>query len=292
MPLPGEALDEALAAAAEVTREVSLIVGALERIVQLHAAPLVNSNGDRVGAVLVIHDVTELRRLERVRRDFVANVSHELKTPITAIRGLIDTIVHDADMPDDVRSQFLVKIQNQSLRLSSLVADLLTLARLESTDGLLGAERVDLQEVVERSAGNFRSSAEASAIVLSVKVPETQVVVDGDEDALELLVNNLLDNAVKYSGNAGTVEVCLHVDGHEAVLEVADNGVGIGPEHHDRIFERFYRVDQARSRELGGTGLGLSIVKHICKAHGGSVGVESTFGAGSRFWVRLPLTAI
>jgi two-component system phosphate regulon sensor histidine kinase PhoR len=284
-----EALDDAVAGSVEVTREAQLDIGAQERIVQLHAAPLVNGHDDQVGAVLVMHDVTELRRLERIRRDFVANVSHELKTPITAIRGLIDTIVDDADMPVDVRSQFLGKIQNQSLRLSSLVTDLLTLARLESTDGMLDTERVDLREVVGRSIGNFRSNAEAKSVMLGSTVPEGRVVVNGDVEALELLLNNLLDNAVKYTGDGGKVEVELRVEGREALLEVRDNGVGIGPEHHDRIFERFYRVDQARSRELGGTGLGLSIVKHVSKAHGGSVTLQSTFGAGSCFCVRLPL---
>jgi two-component system phosphate regulon sensor histidine kinase PhoR len=284
-----QALDDAVAGSVEITREVQLEIGAQERIVQLHAAPLVNGHDDQVGAVLVMHDVTELRRLERIRRDFVANVSHELKTPITAIRGLIDTIVDDADMPVDVRSQFLGKIQNQSLRLSSLVMDLLTLARLESTDGMLETERVDLREVVGRSIGNFRANAEAKSVSLASVLPAGRVAVDGDAEALELLLNNLLDNAVKYTEDGGNVDVELRVEGTDAVLDVRDNGVGIGPEHHDRIFERFYRVDQARSRELGGTGLGLSIVKHITKAHRGAVTLESTYGAGSCFSVRLPL---
>ncbi len=285
----GEAIARTLTDAREVTEELPLDVGNQERIVQLHGARLEDGDGSRVGAVLVLHDVTELRRLERVRRDFVANVSHELKTPITAIRGLVDTIIDDADMPSDVQTQFLRKAQNQALRLSLLVTDLLTLARLESAEGVIAAERVDLREIVNRSAANFRSAAEGQEVTVEGAVPDEPVVVVGDAEALELLVNNLLDNAVKYTAEGGRVEVRVAAIGDSAALEVEDNGLGISPEHHERIFERFYRVDQARSRELGGTGLGLSIVKHICKAHNGTVAVRSTLGVGSTFTVTLPL---
>ena len=285
----GEAIDEALTASTDVTREVSLVVGQQERTVRLHAAPLVDRDGERVGAVLVLHDVTELRRLERVRRDFVANVSHELKTPITAIRGLVETILDDTAMPAGVRTEFLGKVQNQSLRLSSLVADLLTLARLESADETPTVDPVDLREVLRQSIGHFRASAEAKRVTLSSAVPDVPIVVTGDGEALELMLNNLLDNAVKYSKEGGMVRAVLDTEASEAVLTVADDGIGIAPEHHDRVFERFYRVDPSRSRELGGTGLGLSIVKHICLAHRGTVTVDSTFGAGSAFRIRLPL---
>jgi two-component system phosphate regulon sensor histidine kinase PhoR len=284
-----EAIAHTLAEAREVTEEVALEVSNQERIVQLHGARLENGEGGRVGAVLVLHDVTELRRLERVRRDFVANVSHELKTPITAIRGLVDTIIDDQEMPLAVRTDFLRKAQNQAVRLSLLVTDLLTLARLESADGIVEPERLDAREVIGRSVANFRPAAEAGDLTLDVHVPQEAVMVLGDPEALELLVNNLLDNAVKYTGAGGQVDVRLASADGMMQLEVADNGVGISPEHHDRIFERFYRVDQARSRELGGTGLGLSIVKHICKAHHGTISVRSTLGVGSTFAVVLPL---
>jgi two-component system phosphate regulon sensor histidine kinase PhoR len=278
-----------LTEAGEVTEEVALEVSNQERIVQLHGARLDNGGGGHVGAVLVLHDVTELRRLERVRRDFVANVSHELKTPITAIRGLVDTIIDDQEMPLTMRTDFLRKAQNQAVRLSLLVTDLLTLARLESADGIVEPERLDAREVVGRSVANFRPAAEARHLTLDVDMPQEPVPVLGDPEALELLANNLLDNAVKYTGEGGQVNVCLASAEGMVRLEVADNGVGISPEHHDRIFERFYRVDQARSRELGGTGLGLSIVKHICKAHHGTISVRSTLGVGSTFDVVLPL---
>ncbi len=283
------AFERVLRGAGEVTEEVQLEVGGEERTVQLHAARLVSGQDVLVGAVLVLHDVTELRRLETVRRDFVANVSHELKTPITAIRGLVDTIVDDPDMPASVRRDFERKIQRQSERLALLVTDLLTLARLESAEGVLEAEPLDLGEIVRRSAGNFRAAAADKGLVFTVDVPGDQVTVSGDPDALELMLNNLLDNAVKYTLAGGTVTVRLHRENDTAVLEILDTGIGIGKEHHDRIFERFYRVDLARSRELGGTGLGLSIVKHICWAHGGQVGLDSALGAGTTFHVRIPL---
>jgi len=273
----------------EVTSELHLRRENREHILELHAAPLGNGQGTLAGAVLVLHEVTELRRLETVRQDFVANVSHELKTPITAIRGLIETVLDDEAMPEDTRARFLGKIREQSLRLSLLVTDLLTLARLESAEGVLQIEPVDLRELVGRAAGHFRPSADEHGIVLRTEVPSAGVRVAGDREALELVVNNLLDNALKYTPRGGQVWVRLRSESGMAVLAVEDTGIGIAREHHDRIFERFYRVDKARSRELGGTGLGLSIVKHVCKVLGGGIAVESALGRGSTFRVSLPL---
>jgi two-component system phosphate regulon sensor histidine kinase PhoR len=286
-----EAIEQVLEGAREVTGELRLQVDSQDRIVQLHGAPLRNGHGDLVGAVLVLHDVTELQRLETVRRDFVANVSHELKTPITAIRGLIDTIVTDEEMPEETRERFLTRIQRQSERLSLLVTDLLTLARLESAEALLEAAPLDLRDIVRSSAANFRASAEERQVSVRVDVPDEPVRIQGDGDALTLLTNNLVDNALKYTPAGGDVQLRLHAADGLAVLDVRDTGIGIAPEHHDRIFERFYRVDKARSRELGGTGLGLSIVKHVCRGHGGSVVVESAPARGSTFRVSLPLAA-
>ncbi|MBE0594814.1 MAG: hypothetical protein IH616_20705, partial [Gemmatimonadales bacterium] len=163
------------------------------------------------------------------------------------------------------------------------------LTRLESADGQLEAERVDLRDVAARSAANFRTAAETRGVTLEMDVPSTPLFVEGDAEALELMLNNLLDNAVKYTPGGGTVRVRLAAEEGEGLIDVSDDGIGIAPDHHDRIFERFYRVDQARSRELGGTGLGLSIVKHISKAHRGTVALESALGVGSTFRVRLPL---
>jgi two-component system phosphate regulon sensor histidine kinase PhoR len=286
----GEAIEEALHRSKEVISELELESGSQERIVELQSAPLQNGQGGLVGAVLVLHDVSELRRLETVRQDFVANVSHELKTPITAIRGLIDTIVDDPAMAAETKAQFLVKIQNQSLRLSRLVTDLLTLARLESVAGMLETEPLDLAAVVRRSAANFRSDADTRGITLTIEGPEDPVTIEGDGEALELMVNNLLDNALKYTPRNGQVWVRVGEESGQAVVEVRDTGIGIAREHHDRVFERFYRVDKARSRELGGTGLGLSIVKHICKAHNASITVASAPATGSTFTVRAPIS--
>jgi two-component system phosphate regulon sensor histidine kinase PhoR len=284
-----EAIDETLHGAREVTGELQLDADAADRIVELHGAPLKNGQGGLVGAVLVLHEVTELRRLETVRQDFVANVSHELKTPITAIRGLIETIVEDPEMPEETQARFLAKIHNQASRLSLLVTDLLTLARLESAAGALESEPLDLRDPVEASVKNLRPEAKERGVGLHWEPPGEPVRTLGDAEALELVVNNLLDNALKYTPEGGRIWVRVLAADDAATLEVEDTGIGIAREHHDRIFERFYRVDKARSRELGGTGLGLSIVKHVCRAHGGNIAVESAPASGSSFRVRLPL---
>ena len=286
-----ETIEQALQEGKEVTGEICLQQDAKARIVELHAAPLRNGHTEPKGVVLVLHEVTELRRLETVRQDFVANVSHELKTPITAIRGLVETVLDDGEMTPETRTRFLRKAQDQSMRLSRLVSDLLTLSRLESQDGVRQNEALELRDLVEASVANFQPTAEEKQVSLSVELPESAVCVLGDWDALELVFNNLLDNALKYTPSNGIVRVRVRSESEEVFVEIEDSGIGISPEHHDRIFERFYRVDNARSRELGGTGLGLSIVKHICKVHGGAVAVKSVPGTGSVFSVRLPLSS-
>jgi two-component system phosphate regulon sensor histidine kinase PhoR len=219
----------------------------------------------------------------------VSNASHELKTPITAIRGLVETLIDDDNIGPSKRERFLTKIRNQSLNLSSIVTDLLALSRLESERGAPEEFPVDLREAVSSEADALSPSSEQKGVVLEVDLPDTPIEVLGDEEALCQVVRNLLDNALKYTPNGGRVDVRVRRDGDEAVLEVQDTGIGIEPADQDRIFERFYRVDKARSRELGGTGLGLSIVKHIVLTHGGHVSVESVPGKGSTFRVSLPL---
>ncbi|MFQ6045000.1 MAG: ATP-binding protein [Gemmatimonadales bacterium] len=284
-----EAIDDALRDAREVAGELSVAVEGRDRILDLHGAPRRRGGRARGGAVVVLHDVTELRKLETVRRDFVANVSHELKTPITAIRGLVETIVDDEEMPEATRADFLKKIRNQSLRLSLLVTDLLTLARLEAAEGLAVSEHLDLRDPVRTSVAGYRGAAADRGVRLESDLPSDPIQVVGDAEGLELVANNLIDNALKYTPEGGSVRVLVRPDGDHAELAVEDTGVGIAPEHQDRIFERFYRVDKARSRELGGTGLGLSIVKHVCRAHGGTVTVESSLGGGATFRARIPL---
>ncbi len=259
-----------------------------EQIVNLRAAALLDAAGRRAGAVLVLHDVTELRQLPAMRRDFVANVSHELKTPITAIRGLVETLLDDEAMPAETRGRFLTKIQNQSLRLSTLVSDLLSLSRIESQ---ADTERIelDLRVPYRNAAAAQVPNFDHMGVTLRVEVPQEPVRVMGDPEGLRQIANNLLENALNYTPDGGRVDLTLAVVDGQARLDVRDSGIGIAPKHHARIFERFYRADKARSRELGGTGLGLSIVKHLTLAHGGEVSVESEPGKGSLFRVVIPL---
>jgi two-component system phosphate regulon sensor histidine kinase PhoR len=260
-----------------------------DQVIQLIGSPLKDANGERVGAVLVMHDVSELRQLEGVRRDFVANISHELKTPLAAIRGLVETLIDDQEMDPATHSRFIEKIHDQSLRLSSLVSDLLTLSRLESDQGGVQFEPTDLREAVAESYRAQVHVAETKRVEIAARVSDAPVVIEGDSEALRELVDNLLSNALKFTPEGGRVDVRLGVEGPNAVLTVEDTGIGIAPEDQGRIFERFYRVDKARSRQLGGTGLGLSIVKHVALAHGGNVALKSAPGRGSTFRVQIPL---
>jgi two-component system phosphate regulon sensor histidine kinase PhoR len=261
-----------------------------DRTLDVHASPLQAGGETFSGAVLVLDDITQLRRLETVRRDFVGNVSHELKTPVTAIRGLVETLLDDPEIDPIRRVRFMTKIRNQAERLTSLVTDLLSLSRLES-GGLNELEPIDVRRAVERSAHALKSTAEARRIAIVTESPPHPVMVEADEEILIQAVSNLLDNALKYTSGGGSVWARVRNDGDEhVVIEIQDTGIGIEPRHHHRIFERFYRVDKARSRELGGTGLGLAIVKHIALALGGEVSLDSSPGCGSTFRIRLPRT--
>jgi two-component system phosphate regulon sensor histidine kinase PhoR len=268
-----------------------------DRVLDLRASPLEAGGEELAGAVLVLEDVTQLRHLETLRRDFVGNVSHELKTPVTAIRGLVETLIDDPEVEPLRRLRFLSKIRNQADRLSNLLTDLLSLSRLES-GGVGELEPLDVREAVEESVRSLRATAEERKIQVAVELPEEPAVVAGEEEALAQAVSNLLDNALKYTPQGGAVWVRVTEDADavstdavstDAVtVEVEDTGIGIEPRHRKRIFERFYRVDAARSRQLGGTGLGLAIVKHIALALGGEVAVDSVPGRGSTFRIRLP----
>lgn len=282
-----EAISEALQREKVVHRVVRL-PGSPDRILDLHASPLDSGNGVMAGVVLVLDDITQLRRLETMRRDFLGNVSHELKTPVTAIRALVETVLDDPQMPSDMRRRFLRKVRTQAERLSSLVSDLLSLSRFESESEALDIEPIDVREPVEASIRALSVPAAAAGVEIQGDLPAQPVTVVGDPEALQQAVTNLIDNAVKYA-QADTIAVRVAATGDDAFIEVEDDGLGIEPRHHERIFERFYRVDKARSRELGGTGLGLAIVKHITLAHSGSVCLDSQTGEGSTFQLRLPL---
>lgn len=246
-------------------------------------------DGDAVGVVMVLHDVSELRRLERIRRDFVANVSHELKTPLTSIRGYVETLLDGAIDDDENNVRFLEKIENNVLRLNHLVTDLLSLARIESQSGFLPVMSIDLHAAVEEAARRHETRAQARGQDLVIDTCAGRVKVLGDPEALTQIIDNLVDNAIKYTPDRGTVTVRLLRNGEFATLEVQDTGVGIPLGDQARVFERFYRVDKARSREVGGTGLGLSIVKHLVLALGGTIDLLSAGETGSTFRVRLRL---
>ena len=247
-------------------------------------------DGDAMGVVVVLHDVSELRRLERVRRDFVANVSHELKTPLTSIRGYVETLLDGAIDDEANNVRFLEKIENNVLRLNHLVTDLLSLARIEAQASFLTRQPVDLHRLVGEAVRRREPTAEARAQRLLLDACEGHLHVLADAEALTQIIDNLVDNALKYTPDGGEVLVRILREQEHAVFEVIDSGVGIPSEDQARIFERFYRVDKARSREVGGTGLGLSIVKHLVGALDGTIELQSSPGQGSTFRVRLSLT--
>ncbi|NNE43286.1 MAG: HAMP domain-containing protein, partial [Gemmatimonadetes bacterium] len=287
-----EVLRDTLASGVERTREMRLSTPGADRILEIRAAPILSSGGEPggapAGAVVVLHDVTELRHLEEVRRDFVANVSHELKTPLTVVRGIVETMVDDPAMEAATRERFLAKVKGQAERLSSIVTDLLTLARIESGAEAAPPERLDLRDPTRESVRALAPSAETRSVDLVHEPHGEPLPMDGDHAALRLAIDNLLDNAVKYTPAGGQVTVRTFSDDRWVTVEVEDTGIGIGDEHRERIFERFYRVDKARSRDLGGTGLGLSIVRNVVASHHGQLDYESTPGQGSRFRARFP----
>jgi len=241
------------------------------------------------GAVVVLHDVSEVERLEKTRRDFIANVSHELRTPLTSIQGYTETLLDTEDRRS--AREFLEIVRKNATRMSRLTEDLLVLARVESGEQRFAIDSVHLSELLADASETFRSRAAATDMTLKV-TKGFDVCVMADPDAIHQVFANLLDNAVKYGGAGKTIEIGAreHFDGVE--FYVRDSGPGIASEHLPRLFERFYRVDKARSREAGGTGLGLAIVKHIVRAHGGTISVQSELGHGATFSFVLPLAPV
>jgi len=283
-----QALDEALRQRSVIKASVDFPREHDQLLIDIYVASLSDDQGEPIGAVLVLHDVTELRNLERVRTDFVANASHELKTPITAIRGLSETVVGDTEVDRATLMHFMERIHAQSIRLSQLVGDLMTISRLESDQDVTDFTLINFGELVNRAIAAAQSALESKQHHLSVMLPESKLEVFGDRQNLSQLVDNLVDNAIKYTPEKGQIKVRVKLLAGEAVLEVEDSGIGISPQYQHRVFERFYRVDKARSQSLGGTGLGLSIVKNIAERHSGNVSVISQLGRGSTFIFRMP----
>jgi two-component system phosphate regulon sensor histidine kinase PhoR len=258
-----------------------VVAGPASRALLATAVP---ASGDHV--VLVLRDVTGARMIDAVRRDFVANASHELKTPAASIRAIAETILSTAaDDPEAIR-HFAEQLEREAVRLSRIISDLLDLSRVEGETAERGEVRLD--RVAADEGERFRSRAEGAGLSLSMNA-DRAVLVRGSVRDIGLLVQNLVQNAIQYTRVGGQVDVLVSSDGPDGVLEVRDTGIGIPSRDRERIFERFYRVDRARSRETGGTGLGLSIVRHVVENHGGTIAVESELGRGSTFTVRLPL---
>ncbi len=263
-----------------------------ERWLHAHGTALHDVRGQKIGVLIVLHDVTRLRHLENVRRDFVANVSHELRTPITSIKGFVETLLEDGlDDPANAM-RFLGIVLRQVNRLDAIINDLLLLSRIErgGEDQRFETGAEPLAQVLQVALEACEKKAQDKSIRIDVDCPP-DLVAKINAPLLEQAVINLIDNAIKYSDAGATVRVTAAQEPPAVVIRVMDNGRGIAANHLPRLFERFYRVDKARSRELGGTGLGLAIVKHIMTAHQGSVHVESTVGRGSTFMLRLPLAA-
>ncbi len=266
-------------------KEITL-TGPPRRVISLFATRL--RTGPTRGAVVVLHDITELRRLENLRREFVANVSHELKTPLASIKAYAETLQMGALNDPEHGAAFVDRIAEQAELLHQLIMDLLHLARVEAGQEAFDFADIEVAPIAERAIAQVKQVAEQKRIEMTCVPPDQPLAVWADADGVFTIVSNLLGNAVKYTQSDGKVRVKWYRDQNEVVLEFDDTGIGIAPEDQERVFERFYRVQKARSRELGGTGLGLAIVKHLAQSFGGSVSLQSQPGVGSTFRVRLP----
>lgn len=284
-----QVIDETLQTRQTVQDEVIFSWGEQERLVQVSASILRDAEGRGIGAVVVLNDITQLRKLENVRREFVANVSHELKTPITSIKGSVETLLDGAIEDSNDARTFLRMIARQGDRLHQIVEDLLSLSRIEreSEQEEISLEPGRVCDVLQAAVASCYAKSQEVGVVVELECPE-DLTIDLNAHLLEQGVINLIDNALKYSEAGRKVTVRSRREGTNVLIEVSDQGCGIDPKHLERLFERFYRVDKARSRRMGGTGLGLAIVKHIALAHRGRVSVDSTVGQGSTFTIHLP----
>jgi two-component system phosphate regulon sensor histidine kinase PhoR len=283
-----EALEAALREGAPQECEISFLArSGEEKILFVHTAPL-KREGRSQGTVSVFYDVTRIRSLENMRKEFVANVSHELKTPLTNILGYAETLRGGAIQDAEASARFVEKIENNALQLKNLVEDILKVSEIES--GRLEMNPVDsqLENTVRAIQAEFEEQLKSKKLNFEIKIP-TGLAVRADPSALRQILMNLIDNAVKYTPEGGRVTVSAEREGPFCKVTVADTGIGIAEKDLPHVFERFYRADKARSRQMGGTGLGLSIVKHFVQAHGGEVGATSEVGKGSQFFFTLPL---
>lgn len=285
-----QVFQEALTTGQPQNRKVEVVTPAV-RVLRIKITPLQDERGSIIGVVGVIHDISELTRVERMRTDFVANVSHELRTPLTTIKGFVETLLEGAMEEPATCRRFLEIINTESNRLAQLINDLLSLSEIEAKKQPLVREAFSLPELIGETLNIFKIPLEKKKLQLEVVVPENLPNMEADRGKIGQVLINLIDNAIKYTTSGQEITISAWQEGETLITCVADTGPGIPQEAVPRLFERFYRVDAARSREMGGTGLGLAIVKHIIEAHGGKVWVTSEWGQGSNFYFSLPMTA-
>jgi two-component system phosphate regulon sensor histidine kinase PhoR len=284
-----EFIQRALDSSTPVVENLQIYAEEGERYLRAHGTRLLDGRGEDLGALVVLYDITRLHKLEIVRKEFAANVSHELKTPITSIKGFVETLLDGKLTDKEETSRFLKIIAQQTERLNAIVEDLLSLARLEQSIEReeITISRNNLYPVLEAAVSACTKEAESKGIVLQLECSEG-LQGDLNPQLLEQAVVNLVDNAIKYSESQSEISITAKLQGRDIEVSVADQGCGIEEQYLPRLFERFYRVDKARSRALGGTGLGLAIVKHIALSLKGNVSVESRLGEGSTFFIRIP----
>ncbi|MDQ0430505.1 two-component system phosphate regulon sensor histidine kinase PhoR [Planomicrobium stackebrandtii] len=269
--------------------QIEFMSGLNLKNLNVYGAPVIGEHQRWLGIVIVFHDITELKRLEQIRKDFVANVSHELRTPVTSIKGFSETLLDGAYKDTDTLLSFLEIVHTESNRLEMLINDLLDLSNVEQSGFEVKAQPTEMKAVIKRAVEMIQPKINEKSIGLKLEIKP--VTVYGDANRLIQVIMNLLINAVTYSGNNTEITIRLFVKDNQAVIQVEDQGIGIESSEIGRLFERFYRVDRARSRNSGGTGLGLSIVKHLIEAHHGKVEVDSAVGVGTTFTIYLPLAS-
>lgn len=263
-----------------------------EKIYKLFTNPIKYPDSERIiGIIIILQDITEIRKLEGMRSEFVANVTHELKTPLTSIKGFVETLKNGAVEDPDTSMRFLNIIEDEADRLHRLISDILSLSELESRKVKLNEEKIDTRKVLSEVVSMLQNQAEAKHIALTDKISAEVYDLKGESDKLKQMLINLVDNAIKYTPENGKVDVSAYNEGNNVLIKIKDNGIGISKEHIPRLFERFYRIDKARSRKVGGTGLGLAIVKHIVMQFEGKIEVNSEEGKGTEFTVTIPIKA-
>ncbi|KON86780.1 alkaline phosphatase [Sporosarcina globispora] len=283
-----EMVEEIFMTEQKVKKQLIIPVNIERRYFEVYGVPIIGTNDEWKGILLVFHDITELKKLEQMRKDFVANVSHELKTPITSIKGFSETLLDGAMENKQALTDFLSIILKESDRLQSLIQELLDLSKIEKQGFSLSIQQLDLTDVLEDVMAIMKGKAAEKDIVFEYQRDEKPVNIEGDVHRLKQVFINIISNAISYTRNQGVIYISVTKAGSTVFTEIRDTGIGIEASEIPRIFERFYRVDKARSRNSGGTGLGLAIVKHLVEAHKGSISVKSEVGKGTTFIIELP----